>query len=83
MNADASDPGAELIGAAEASHILGVTTMYVRQLCQPAERTEGGHRRYRRADVEALALRRARERADAAAAELAATEARIAASVAA
>jgi hypothetical protein len=51
--------------------------MYVRQLCQAAERTEGGHRRYRRAEVEALAIERAQHRADQAARELADLEQRI------
>jgi MerR family redox-sensitive transcriptional activator SoxR len=77
----------DLVTVAEAAELLGLSNPGVKYMENigelRAERTAGNQRRFHRAEVEALALRRARARADAAAAELAATEARIAASVAA
>lgn len=72
----------------EAARIIGVTTQHIRHLDDTgrlvrARVTDSGRRRYRRGDVEALAMERARRKAVAAAEELAATEARIASLVAA
>lgn len=81
-------PADEVLTTAEVAHLLQVTRQRIPQLEQsgvltPARVTGQGLHLFLRSDVEALARRRAQERADAAAAELAATEARIAASVAA
>lgn len=86
MYADTQDP--ILVTPIEAARILGVSAMYVTQLSRVgvlaiAERTDGGHRRYRRADVEALAIQRAQRKAAEAAEELAALELRIGHTVAA
>jgi excisionase family DNA binding protein len=70
-----------LITVAEAAEILDLSTPGVRHLDNtgqlPSVRTSSNQRRFRRADVEELALRRAQQKAETAARELAALERRI------
>ena len=61
-DAMAGGPGEELIGLSAAAAALGVSPSTVRRLADqgalPGRRTEGGHRRFRRADVQRLARER-------------------------
>jgi len=54
-----TDRGDELLSPGEAARLLGVDTSTLRRWAEAgkitARVTEGGHRRFRRADVEALA----------------------------